>query len=110
MDQTPIRKALLKELESLVGRSDRIDAHWRGEAPPTDWAELATHRENDEVVESLDERTKEQIVLIKQALKRMDDDEWQYCVSCGEEIPPARLQALPTTTLCVSCAEDQEHR
>ena len=110
MDQAPIRKALLNELESLMGRSDRIDAHWRGEAPPSDWAELATHRENDEVVESLDERTKEQIVLIKQALKRMDEDEWQYCAECGEEIPAARLQALPTTTFCVACAEALEHR
>ena len=110
MDQALIRDALLKELQSLMGRSDRIDAHWRGEAPPTDWAELATHRENDEVVESLDERTKEQIVLIRQALKRMDEDEWQFCASCGEEIPDARLQALPTTVFCVSCAEASEQR
>ena len=110
MDQKLIRQTLLGELENLVGRSDRIDAHWRGEAPPADWAELATHRENDEVVESLDERTKEQIVLIKQALKRMDDGEWGYCVNCGEEIPGARLQALPTTTFCVNCAESYEHR
>ncbi len=110
MDQDSVRKALLKELESLMGRSDRIDAHWRDEAPPSDWAELATHRENDEVVESLDERTREQIVLIKQALKRMDDDEWQYCIECGEKIPAARLQALPTTIFCVTCAEAREHR
>ena len=109
MDQDSIRKALLKELESLVGRSDRIDAHWRGEAPPADWAELATHRENDEVLESLDERTKEKITLIKQALQRMQDGEWQYCARCGEQIPAARLQALPTTTFCVACAEALEH-
>ena len=110
MDQDLIRQQLLGELENLVGRSDRIDAHWRGEAPPADWAELATHRENDEVVESLDERTKEQIVLIKQALRRMDEGEWLYCVRCGEAIPPARLKALPTTVACVNCAEAQEHK
>lgn len=109
MDQKLIRQELINELRNLMGRSDRIDAHWRGEAPPTDWAELAIHRENDEVVESLDERTREQILLIKQAVRRMDENEWQYCANCGEEIPAARLQALPTTTFCVRCAAELEH-
>ena len=107
MDEKNIRQKLLVELESLMGRSDRIDAHWQ-EAPPADWAELATHRENEEVIESLDERTRQQILLIKQALRRMEADEWRDCSNCGEEILPARLEALPTTTLCVACAEKLE--
>ena len=31
-------------------------------------------------------------------------EEPKYCVSCGEEIPPARLKAVPGTTTCVKCA------
>lgn len=27
-----------------------------------------------------------------------------YCVCCGEEIPAARLKAVPGTTTCVRCA------
>lgn len=30
------------------------------------------------------------------------------CAECGEAIPAARLKALPATTLCVDCAEQQE--
>ncbi len=104
MDQKKIRKNLLEELANLTGRSDRIEAHWRDEAPPSDWTELATHRENDEVIDSLDERTQTQIGSISEALRRMDAGEWLECSSCGTEIQPARLIALPTTTLCVKCA------
>jgi hypothetical protein len=28
----------------------------------------------------------------------------KYCVSCGEEIPKKRLEAVPGTTTCVKCA------
>jgi len=108
MDQKAIRKKLLVELENLIGRSDRIEAHWRDEAPPADWAELAIHQENDEVIDSLDERAQEQIASIKQVLRRMDAGEWEVCVDCGADIQTARLEALPTTTLCVSCAEARE--
>jgi len=54
MDQKVIRERLLTELKSLLGRSDRIEAHWRDEAPPADWSELAVHQENDEVIDSMD--------------------------------------------------------
>ncbi len=109
MNQKSIRKTLLAEFENLLGRSDRIEAHWRDEAPPADWSELAIHQENDEVIDSLDERTREQMISIKQALRRMDAGEWETCTGCGSEIQMARLEALPTTTLCVSCAEAREH-
>ena len=89
MGQKAIREKLLEELENLVGRSDRIEAHWREEAPPADWSELAIHQENDEVIESLDERTQEQMVSIKQALRRMDAGEWDMCSDCGEKIQAA---------------------
>lgn len=28
-----------------------------------------------------------------------------YCLECGSEIPPLRLQAVPSTHHCVRCAE-----
>jgi DnaK suppressor protein len=109
LDQKAIRRTLLIELDNLFGRSDRIEAHWRDEAPPADWAELAIHQENDEVIESLDERTREQMIAIKQALRRMDKGEWTNCSACGADILQARLEALPTTELCVNCAEARDH-
>jgi len=49
------------------------------------------------------------MTAIKQALRRMDEGEWEICSDCGSTIMSARLEALPTTTLCVGCAEAREH-
>ncbi|MDL2267688.1 TraR/DksA family transcriptional regulator [Desulfovibrio sp. OttesenSCG-928-G15] len=41
---------------------------------------------------------------LEYALKRIDDPEFGYCMDCGEEIPFARLLAMPEASLCVECA------
>ena len=105
MDMQEIKRSLMAELSRLTGRADRIDEHWR-EAPPADWEELSVFRENDEVINSLDARAKAQILEIKTAFRRMDEGIWQLCGTCGAEIQQARLEVLPTTTLCVKCATD----
>jgi RNA polymerase-binding protein DksA len=40
---------------------------------------------------------------IQDALTRLKRGEYGYCERCGEEIPTARLQAMPHATLCVKC-------
>lgn len=45
---------------------------------------------------------------IKAALKRIEDGSFGVCDDCGEDIEVLRLQARPTTELCVSCKEEQE--
>jgi hypothetical protein len=30
----------------------------------------------------------------------------RYCKRCNEEIPPARLRAIPDTVLCINCSEE----
>ncbi len=41
---------------------------------------------------------------IRLALIRLDEDEYGWCETCGEEIPLARLRIDATARLCVSCA------
>jgi DnaK suppressor protein len=50
------------------------------------------------------------IKKLNEALKRIDEGTYGECDSCGEDIGVLRLQARPTTTLCVSCKEDQERK
>jgi len=45
---------------------------------------------------------------IDSALQRIDDDEFGYCVACGEEIAPKRLKLDPATPNCIDCARDEE--
>ena len=41
---------------------------------------------------------------IHAALARIDEGEFGYCLDCGEEISPKRLELDPTTPKCISCA------
>jgi DnaK suppressor protein len=45
---------------------------------------------------------------INEALRRIDEGNYGECVSCGEHIEIKRLQARPTTTLCIACKEEEE--
>jgi RNA polymerase-binding transcription factor DksA len=71
----------------------------------SDFAEQATERENDDVLEEIGKETQHTIEHIKAALRRLDDDSYGICAGCGEEIAEGRLDAIPETTLCVKCAE-----
>ena len=42
------------------------------------------------------------------ALKRIDDGDYGYCLSCGEPIPAPRLQIEPAAAQCVGCATKSE--
>lgn len=45
---------------------------------------------------------------INAALRRIEDGSYGECESCGESIELRRLQARPTTTLCIACKEEEE--
>ena len=107
MDHTQIKIKLLESIATLLGRSDRIEAHWQVE-PPKDWEELAVFRDNDEVINCLDERTHQRLLASKLALSRIESGDWETCIQCGNTIQTSRHKIIPTTTLCVSCAELNE--
>ena len=45
---------------------------------------------------------------IAAALRRIDDGEYGYCLSCGDLIPAPRLSIDPAATQCVGCASSSE--
>ena len=53
-------------------------------------------------------RRRLQISKIDAALKRLEQNEYGYCLSCDEEIALARLELDPATTLCIECANKAE--
>tara|TARA_E500000331_G_scaffold122003_1_gene119385 strand:- start:506 stop:880 length:375 start_codon:yes stop_codon:yes gene_type:complete len=42
---------------------------------------------------------------IDAALARMEEDEFGYCMTCGDEIEKKRLELDPAIPTCVSCAK-----
>jgi len=47
---------------------------------------------------------------VQAALQRMEDGGYGSCVTCGKRIDPARLRALPSAGLCLSCQIRSEDR
>jgi DnaK suppressor protein len=47
---------------------------------------------------------------VEDALARMEDGTYGVCRRCGNPIDSARLRALPTAALCLSCQEEVELR
>ncbi len=101
-------KTYLKNLRSeLIQRIAAIDAdiHHKKEPVEKDFAEQVTQRENDEVLNSIDDEAQQTVRLIDAALLRIDQGNYGTCSICGEEIPANRLSALPYATTCISCAK-----
>ena len=103
---TPVaerRVQLLKRLAELDERlrdiEDEFDSY-----QSKDWEEMATEREDEEVLEGLGLQSQEEIIRIRAALKRIREEEYGSCTVCGTEISQARLDVLPDTPFCKACA------
>ncbi|MGD2115924.1 MAG: TraR/DksA C4-type zinc finger protein [Acidobacteriota bacterium] len=75
----------LDEAEDMV---DRAEDSW-------DKEELFAEREQE----------RRQLLLVEEALGRLEEGTYGRCFYCGERIPSARLEAVPATRYC---AEHQE--
>jgi DnaK suppressor protein len=54
------------------------------------------------------ERLAERINRLTAALERLLAGSYGTCEICGEDIEPARLEALPEAKTCLRCQRDQE--
>ena len=92
LEETGDEAAKTVELDQTrVGRLSRMDA-LQGQAM------------------SLEMKRRRQIELqkITAALRRIDEDEYGYCLICDEAIAIKRLEINPATTHCINCAEKAE--
>jgi len=108
-DTTYFRDKLEVLRNEMTQRMNAIDKDARHEGMSTNWTEQATERENDEVLDSLGNASKSELLMIDNAIKRMETNEYFVCSACGNDISLPRLELLPYTNLCIDCAEKQEH-
>ena len=102
-----IRKRLTDRLEELKARLIGIEEAL--DAPATkDVEDRATEREDDEAMEHLGNAGLGEMRQIEAALHRIDEGIYGICVNCGENILPARLNAVPFAARCRTCAREQD--
>jgi RNA polymerase-binding protein DksA len=102
MTQDDIRSALQHKLEELRRRIGKIERNLR-ETPEADAEEQAAGRENDEVLERLDDSGRREMEMIEAVLGRIAASPYGICDRCGNTISAQRLDALPYTTTCIAC-------
>jgi RNA polymerase-binding protein DksA len=108
-NQENFKQKLMLMKQQTTERIRAIDKDIRHEGMSADWSEQATERENDEVLESLGITAEQELIMINSALKRIDSGDYFRCSLCGEDIPAERLELLPFSSHCVSCADKLEH-
>lgn len=59
---------------------------------------------------TFEENERDACESVRAALKRMDTGTYGVCQRCGADIPTARLDAVPTASLCIQCKEAEETR
>lgn len=74
--------------QTTIGRLSRMDA-----------------LQSQAMAQETERRRDVELHRIDSALKRMEEGEYGYCVTCGEEIAPKRLDSDPTTPVCIDCAK-----
>ncbi len=45
---------------------------------------------------------------IEAAIRRIDEGEYGYCVTCGDEVAPKRLAVDSTIATCIRCASGSD--
>ncbi len=106
-DYDGIIERLRQRKTELENRLGKVETSMR-KTYAKDWEEQSIERETDEVVDALDETLRTELNLVNAALARAEKNEYGICSICDEPIPVARLEALPYTDRCVSCASESE--
>jgi len=80
-------KAAVELDQSKVGRLSRMDA-----------------LQKQAMSQEVDRRRHMELTRIAAALKRIEEDEFGYCITCGEDIERERLLLNPSLPQCGKCA------
>ena len=96
-----ILKAWRNQLRQEV---DRTVHHMQDEAANfPDPVDRAAQEEEFSLELRARDRERKLIKKIEKTLKRIEDDDFGFCDSCGIEIGIRRLEARPTADMCIDC-------
>jgi len=98
-----MKRSLSKEMHGRVkGETEGSKDEGR------DTYDLASDERDREINFILNDREREKLHAIDEALQRISEKTYGLCESCEGEIQLGRLKVLPFTRLCVRCQEENE--
>jgi len=96
------QKRLTEELQQLKANMRPADERREG-SPFGKREEEATESFELEKRLALEKRTRDLLAEVEHTLHKFDQGTYGLCDNCGQPIDPARLEALPQASLCLSC-------
>jgi DnaK suppressor protein len=109
-EKDEFRKLLAAKKESIIRKlTDTITESKEMESNVAqDLVDKAETSYTKEFLLSLSDGEREQLLLIDEALKRLEHAEFGVCQTCQKEIGAKRLEAIPWTPYCINCQEKAE--
>lgn len=102
------RNQLRKELSSFATEDKEIGQNWnanyhkRDQSATTDEkAQSVTEYERDKAIEhNLELELRE----VEESIEKIEEGDYGVCNNCKKKIQEGRLEAKPTASLCINCA------
>src|SRR5215212_1273242 len=95
-----LRKRLGMELDDL--------SRGKGSQATGDAADAAFDTSGEEIASHLAELESKELAQVERALRRLKQGTYGKCETCDCNIPVMRLNALPYSTMCITCQRDME--
>ena len=99
-----IKEKLIAERDMLIEKLKDNDLSVDDSETP-DPVDLAVRNYSKNVMLAVSENESRQLMLVDEALLRIEDDEYGVCQNCENEINPKRLAAIPWARYCLDCQE-----
>jgi DnaK suppressor protein len=104
------RDRLLARRESLFSQvtEAEMSSRERDLEATQDPADMAANAYTKELLISMSANDRKLLLLIDEALGRVEAGGYGECVNCGEPVAEKRLDAVPWTRYCLKCQDMQE--
>jgi DnaK suppressor protein len=96
-----------RELRQTVNRTTQ-DGREADVDTAQDIADRAAQSYTKEFLFHQSNNERQLLQMVESALSRIHDGSFGLCISCGSEINPKRLEAVPWTRHCIECQEKLE--
>jgi DnaK suppressor protein len=96
-----------QDLRRMVSRTQQ-DGRSADEDTAQDIADKAASSYNKEFLFHQSNADRQLLQMVESALARIREGNFGECISCGKEINPKRLEAVPWTRHCIECQEKLE--
>ncbi len=97
------KESITRKLTDTITESKEMDAN-----VAQDLVDKAETSYTKEFLLSLSDSDREMLLMIDEALRRLEHGEFGVCQNCQKEISGKRLGAVPWTPYCIDCQEKTE--